>query len=109
MAVIAEVGRVEEDALGGRVAGLVQEALSRKSGRFSCERMMPDVVPAEGASCMYDLPLRNTPEAADKGGSQFAVELVFKDVDFIVERFVQAHTQVFGVDVIFDPIGAPIE
>ena len=38
---------------------------------------LPDVVPAEGASCMYDLPLRHVPEAVDKGGRQFAVELVF--------------------------------
>ena len=34
-------------------------------------------VPAEGASCMYDLPLRNTPEAVSQGGEKFALELVF--------------------------------
>ncbi len=38
---------------------------------------LPDRVPAEGASCMYDLPLRNTPEAAQSDGRQFAIELVF--------------------------------
>ncbi|MEM0923848.1 MAG: hydantoinase B/oxoprolinase family protein, partial [Pseudomonadota bacterium] len=38
---------------------------------------LPDAVPAEGASCMYDLPLRNPPEAAESGGTQFALELVF--------------------------------
>jgi N-methylhydantoinase B len=38
---------------------------------------LPDAVPAEGASCMYDLPLRHVPEAVDRGGRQFALELVF--------------------------------
>lgn len=38
---------------------------------------LPGVVPAEGASCMYDLPLRHTPEAVSRGGTQFALELVF--------------------------------
>lgn len=38
---------------------------------------LPDKVPAEGASCMYDLPLRHTPEAAQAGGTAFALELVF--------------------------------
>ena len=38
---------------------------------------LPDVVPAEGASCMYDLPLRHAPEAVDRGDTQFALELVF--------------------------------
>jgi len=37
---------------------------------------MPDKVPAEGASCMYDLPLRHTADASISGGRQFAVELV---------------------------------
>ncbi|MDW4551569.1 hydantoinase B/oxoprolinase family protein [Defluviimonas sp. D31] len=37
---------------------------------------LPDRVPAEGASCMYDLPMRHTPEVARNGGHQFAVELV---------------------------------
>ena len=37
---------------------------------------LPDRVPAEGASCMYDLPMRHAPEVARKGGRQFAVELV---------------------------------
>lgn len=36
-----------------------------------------DKVPAEGASCMYDLPLRHVAEAALNGGTQFALELVF--------------------------------
>ena len=38
---------------------------------------LPDRVPAEGASCMYDLPLRNTAEAGRDGGTSFALELVF--------------------------------
>ncbi|MEM0924069.1 MAG: hydantoinase B/oxoprolinase family protein, partial [Pseudomonadota bacterium] len=38
---------------------------------------LPVAVPAEGASCMYDLPLRNPPEAAKSSGTQFALELVF--------------------------------
>jgi N-methylhydantoinase B len=37
---------------------------------------MPDRVPAEGASCMYDLPLRHAPEVARDGGRHFAIELV---------------------------------
>ncbi|MEM8758726.1 MAG: hydantoinase B/oxoprolinase family protein [Pseudomonadota bacterium] len=37
---------------------------------------LPDRVPAEGASCMYDLPLRHAPEAAIAGGTEFALELV---------------------------------
>ncbi|MEX0345194.1 MAG: hydantoinase B/oxoprolinase family protein [Rhizobiaceae bacterium] len=38
---------------------------------------MPGIVPAEGASCMYDLPLRHAPEAVERGYQQFAIELVF--------------------------------
>ena len=38
---------------------------------------VPDKVPAEGASCMYDLPLRHVAETALNGGEQFALELVF--------------------------------
>lgn len=38
---------------------------------------VPDKVPAEGASCMYDLPLRHAAETALNGGEQFALELVF--------------------------------
>lgn len=37
---------------------------------------LPDAVPAEGASCMYDLPMRHTADAAREGGRAFAVELV---------------------------------
>ncbi len=37
---------------------------------------MPDKVPAEGASCMYDLPMRHTAEATRDGDVQFALELV---------------------------------
>lgn len=37
---------------------------------------LPDKVPAEGASCMYDLPMRHTADAARNGGREFAVELV---------------------------------
>lgn len=44
---------------------------------FGClYQAVPDRVPAEGASCLYDLPIRNTPEAAQRGGEIFAVELV---------------------------------
>ena len=45
---------------------------------FGClAQALPDIVPAEGASCMYDLPLRHAPEAAERGDVQFALELVF--------------------------------
>ncbi|MDE0521475.1 MAG: hydantoinase B/oxoprolinase family protein [Boseongicola sp.] len=45
---------------------------------FGClAQALPDLVPAEGASCMYDLPLRHAPEAAARGDVQFALELVF--------------------------------
>lgn len=45
---------------------------------YGClSQAVPDAVPAEGASCMYDLPLRHVPEAALNGGEQFALELVF--------------------------------
>lgn len=45
---------------------------------YGClSQAIPDVVPAEGASCMYDLPLRHAPEAADLGHQKFATELVF--------------------------------
>lgn len=40
-------------------------------------QVLPDKVPAEGASCMYDLPLRHVPEAVSRGDEQFALELVF--------------------------------
>ena len=38
---------------------------------------LPDKVPAEGASCLYDVPLRHTPEGARDGGTRFALELVY--------------------------------
>ncbi|MCV2889859.1 hydantoinase B/oxoprolinase family protein [Ruegeria aquimaris] len=45
---------------------------------YGClSQALPGRVPAEGASCMYDLPLRHTPEAVARGGTQFALELVF--------------------------------
>ncbi|MBC6438089.1 MAG: hydantoinase B/oxoprolinase family protein [Rhodobacteraceae bacterium] len=56
--------------------------------RHSLGQMMPDLVygclsqalheqvPAEGASCMYDLPLRHAPEAHKCGDTLFALELV---------------------------------
>ena len=45
---------------------------------YGClSQALPDIVPAEGASCMYDLPLRHTPEAVSRGDEQFALELVF--------------------------------
>lgn len=45
---------------------------------YGClSQALPDLVPAEGASCMYDLPLRHAAEAADRGDEQFALELVF--------------------------------
>ena len=37
---------------------------------------LPDRVPAEGASCMFDLPMRHAPEVARDGGRTFAVEPV---------------------------------
>lgn len=37
---------------------------------------LPDQVPAEGASCMFDLPMRHTPEVARDGGRKFAIEPV---------------------------------
>lgn len=43
---------------------------------FGClHQALPDRIPAEGASCMYDLPLRSAPEVARNGGQVFAVEL----------------------------------
>jgi len=45
---------------------------------YGClSQALPDLVPAEGASCMYDLPLRHVPEAVDRGDQPFAIELVF--------------------------------
>lgn len=45
---------------------------------YGClSQVLPDQVPAEGASCMYDLPLRHVSEAVSRGGQQFALELVF--------------------------------
>ncbi|MEX0277255.1 MAG: hydantoinase B/oxoprolinase family protein [Ruegeria sp.] len=45
---------------------------------YGClSQALPDLVPAEGASCMYDLPLRHVPEAVDRGEAPFALELVF--------------------------------
>ena len=45
---------------------------------YGClSQVLPDQVPAEGASCMYDLPLRHVPEAVALGDEQFALELVF--------------------------------
>ncbi|WP_299897402.1 hydantoinase B/oxoprolinase family protein [uncultured Ruegeria sp.] len=37
---------------------------------------LPNAVPAEGASCMFDLPMRHAPEVAREGGREFAVEPV---------------------------------
>jgi N-methylhydantoinase B len=37
---------------------------------------LPDEVPAEGASCMFDLPMRHAPEVAAEGGREFAIEPV---------------------------------
>ncbi|GAB5468191.1 MAG: hydantoinase B/oxoprolinase family protein [Rhodospirillales bacterium] len=43
---------------------------------FGClHQALPERVPAEGASCMYDLPLRSAPEVARRGGQAFALEL----------------------------------
>ncbi len=43
---------------------------------YGClSQALPDKVPAEGASCMYDLPLRHVPETARDGGEVFALEL----------------------------------
>jgi N-methylhydantoinase B len=44
---------------------------------FGClHQAAPELVPAEGASCMYDLPLRHTADSARNGGQRFALELV---------------------------------
>lgn len=37
---------------------------------------LPEQVPAEGASCMFDLPMRHAPEVAANGGREFAIEPV---------------------------------
>ena len=43
---------------------------------FGClHQAIPEKVPAEGASCMYDLPLRHTPEVTRTGGKAFGIEL----------------------------------
>ncbi len=43
---------------------------------YGClHQAIPDRVPAEGASCMYDLPLRHTPESLLMGGKAFGIEL----------------------------------
>lgn len=43
---------------------------------YGClHQALPGKVPAEGASCLYDLPLRSAPEVARNGGDVFAVEL----------------------------------
>ncbi len=45
---------------------------------YGClSQALPDKVPAEGASCLYDLPMRHTPETARDGGAHFALELVY--------------------------------
>ncbi len=42
---------------------------------YGCLRqVLPELVPAEGASCMYDLPMRSAPEIAQIGGEAFALE-----------------------------------
>ena len=44
---------------------------------FGClHQALKDSVPAEGASCMYDLPLRSTADGVRAGGRKFAIELV---------------------------------
>ncbi|MCY4290426.1 MAG: hydantoinase B/oxoprolinase family protein [Roseovarius sp.] len=44
---------------------------------FGClHQALPDKIPAEGAGCMYDLPMRHAPEVARKGGRLFAIEPV---------------------------------
>ncbi len=44
---------------------------------FGClHQALPGQIPAEGASCMYDLPLRHTADCVRRGGQRFAVELV---------------------------------
>ncbi len=43
---------------------------------FGClHQAIPERVPAEGASCMYDLPLRHAPEVTRNGGKPFGIEL----------------------------------
>jgi N-methylhydantoinase B len=43
---------------------------------YGClHQAIPGRIPAEGASSMYDLPMRNAPEVARAGGRKFAIEL----------------------------------
>ena len=43
---------------------------------FGClHQAIPERVPAEGASCMYDVPLRHAPEVTRNGGKPFGIEL----------------------------------
>ena len=45
---------------------------------YGClSQALPEAVPAEGASCMYDLPLRHVADAGERGEQKFALELVF--------------------------------
>ena len=46
---------------------------------YGClSQALPDMVPCRGGRpCMYDLPMRHTADAMDRGHTQFAVELVF--------------------------------
>ena len=45
---------------------------------YGClHQALPGQVPAEGASCMYDLPLRSAPETIRNNGPVFALELVY--------------------------------
>ena len=44
---------------------------------FGClHQALPNRVPAEGASSMFDLPMRHTADAVLSGGTEFAIELV---------------------------------
>lgn len=44
---------------------------------FGClHQALPDKVPAEGASCLYDLPIRSAPVVAANGGRTFSIDLV---------------------------------
>ncbi|MGC3939835.1 hydantoinase B/oxoprolinase family protein [Roseobacter sp. EG26] len=45
---------------------------------FGClAQALPDSVPAEGASCMYDLPIRSMPSTSGSADKEFALELVY--------------------------------
>jgi hypothetical protein len=66
---------------------------------------------ADVAGVRGDLDAMRIEEArgADGGLHRVAGELVFKHIDLVVERHVQARHQVLGGDVLLHPVGAAVE